>query len=288
MKIAQNRWGRVCRVSSSIGSRGSHLVALVELACRSRTPAHRVGAVGCRWLGPLVAARWPLPLPPRPSPVTGWVLGVFPGGRGSAERVCSSCPPRLRPLLQRSSPALGRRALLFWLRPPDPLHRHGLERPLRGPLAGSLRSVHSHVADPVPSPRFFTALTSFSARASRACFIPLPVRGSPCFGLRPPLREWVGPPHGAARTLRRMPLVSSRSASPRSLPSCRLRLSMSQLSLGLPGVRSLVLRSASGSTHVGWPRSGLPPVCGSSPRSGLPEGVALTAYLRSTSALSGS
>jgi len=78
-------------VSCCFGSRGLHLVALVELACRSRTLAHRVGAVCCRWLFPSVAVRWPSPLPPRPSPVTGWVLGVFPLGRGpqneSADRV---------------------------------------------------------------------------------------------------------------------------------------------------------------------------------------------------------
>jgi hypothetical protein len=107
----------------------------------------------------------------------------LPSGSGSAERVCGSCPPRLRPLLQRSPSALGLGALLFWLRPPGPLHRLGLERPLPGPLAGPLRSVHCHVADPVPSPRFPTALTACSARALQACFILLPVRGSPCFGL---------------------------------------------------------------------------------------------------------
>jgi len=243
----------------------------VELACRSRTPAHCLEAVVVRWLSPWVAARGPSPLPPRPSPVTGWVLGVFPLGRGSAERVRGSYPPRLRPLLQRSSSALGRRALLFWLRPLGPLHRPGLERPLPGPLAGPLRLVHRHVASPVPSPRFLTATTACSARASRVCFAPLPVRGSPCFGLGPLLRVSLGPPHGAARTLRRMPLVSSRAASPQPLPSCRLRLSMSLLSLGLREARSLVLRSTSGSTLMSSTCSGLPP-CGSSPWPGLPDG----------------
>jgi hypothetical protein len=80
----------------------------------------------------------------------------------------------------------------------------------------------------VPSTRFLTALTAYSTRVLRACCIPLPtVRFVPF-----PTGS-VNPPGGdlnparlsrdAAHTLRRIPLVSSRTASPRPLPSCRFR-----------------------------------------------------------------
>jgi len=91
-----------------------------------------------------------------------------------------------------------------------------------------------------------------------------------------------GPPHGAARTLRRMPLVDSRAASPQPLPSCRLRRSTSLLSLHRSWCdRSLHSRSSGRRSFVrGLGR--LPSFLRSSPSPGLPDVVALPPSLRST------
>jgi len=80
---------------------------------------------------------------------------------------------------------------------------------------------------PVPPPRFLTALTACSIRRSRVCCTPLPARGSPRFlpcETRPVRRRACATrafPAMRLHTPRRIPLVSSRTASPRPLPSCR-------------------------------------------------------------------
>lgn len=96
------------------------------------------------------------------------------------------------------------------------------------PGARGLPSVEqSHLPDPVPPSRFPTALTASSTRVSRACCIPQPVMGFAVFPTRPaqirPKASLRDPrlSHGALHTPRRIPLASSRTASPRPLPSCR-------------------------------------------------------------------
>jgi hypothetical protein len=90
-----------------------------------------------------------------------------------------------------------------------------------------------HAPDPVPPPRFPTALTACSIRRSRVCCTPLPARGSPRFLRRDasPVRRRACTPRAfpamRLHTPRRIPLVGSRTASPRPLPSCRLRSSHS-------------------------------------------------------------
>jgi len=96
------------------------------------------------------------------------------------------------------------------------------------PGARRLPSVERcHPPDRVPSLRFLTALTASSTWMSRACCIPLPAMRFVAF----PPRAASHPPGGGPErprvfpatrfTLRRIPLVSSRTASPRPVPSCR-------------------------------------------------------------------
>lgn len=109
-------------------------------------------------------------------------------------------------------------------------------RPLSAPPSTLIPDVHSrnprapsveqhHLLDPVPPSWFLTTLTASSIWMLRACCIPLPTMRFAVF----PLRS-VSPPRGDlyparlphdALTLRRIPLVSSRTASPQPLPSCR-------------------------------------------------------------------
>jgi hypothetical protein len=111
-------------------------------------------------------------------------------------------------------------------------------RPLCAPLPFDLRCVHSRKlalpsvrrcdpSNPVPPSGFLTPSAVCSASALRVCCAPLPAMGSVAFpGARPTLSVEVGTdlPFPAPRmTLRRVPLVSSRSAFLRSLPPCRFR-----------------------------------------------------------------
>jgi hypothetical protein len=96
------------RVFRSFRGRGASTSSLSWSSSVSRGhPTHRCGAVGYRGSIPSVAARGPSPLPPRPSTVTGPVLGVFPRGSCLAEQVRSTCPPLTWILLQGSPSALG-------------------------------------------------------------------------------------------------------------------------------------------------------------------------------------
>jgi hypothetical protein len=77
----------------------------------------------------------------------------------------------------------------------------------------------------VPPSWFRTTSTVCSARKSRACCIPLPIVGFAAFSGKPsqapaPVHDFLSP-RDAVHTLRRIPLTSSRTASPRPLPSCR-------------------------------------------------------------------
>lgn len=111
---------------------------------------------------------------------------------------------------------------------------------------GLLRSRFAGLFHPAAGPRF-------------TVFQPLPT-----------LAGRSGPPHGAARTLRRMPLVSSRAASPQPLPSCRSRAPgpCSPVRFGWRDRSLLPLRQGRRSVVRGASRS--PSALRSSPRSGLP------------------
>jgi hypothetical protein len=258
------------------GGRGASTSSLSWSSAVARGhPVHRCGAVGYRRSSPSVAARGSSPLPPRPSPVAGSVRGVFP--RGRVVRTMSA-----------------RRALLDFAPPSELSFCAG-----PGPSSpGSVRfrlstDVGSRVHSRVPSRVPFGRITTM-------CPVPFRLRGfAPPWRLPPlELRGLVssrcrsevhrvsasaslavgsGPPHGAARTLRRMPLVVSRTASPQPLPPCRLRRSSSLLSPLPFAARSLAPRPFSGSTVV-RPRSRevalLPPLvtfAGSPRRGGSPS-----------------
>jgi hypothetical protein len=205
-----SRWGWVESLAPLRGSRCEHLVALVEFGCRSRTPCAPLWGSGVSQVVPFGSGSWVFAAPP--STFSRRRVGPrgLPSGACRADDVRAPCPPRLR----SSFRALLLRwawALLSWLRPLPPLHRRGLARPLPGPLAGPLRPDHDHVSGPVPPPWFCTTLAASSARASRACFVPLPVRGSPCFGL--------GLPCGRLRSSSRRGSYPSKNA-PRRQPYC--------------------------------------------------------------------
>jgi hypothetical protein len=99
------------------------------------------------------------------------------------------------------------------------------------PLPGTLRfplAEQCHLLDRVPPSRFLTALTASSTRVLRACCIPHPTMRFAAFlslVASTTLRRSCASPRlpRDAHTLRRIPLASSRTASPRPLPSCRFR-----------------------------------------------------------------
>jgi hypothetical protein len=99
------------------------------------------------------------------------------------------------------------------------------------PLPGTLRfpsAEQCHLLDRVPPSRFLTALTASSTRVLRACCIPHPTMrfaAFPSHVASTTLRRSCASPRlpRDAHTLRRIPLASSRTASPRPLPSCRCR-----------------------------------------------------------------
>jgi hypothetical protein len=99
------------------------------------------------------------------------------------------------------------------------------------PLPGTLRfplAEQCHLLDRVPPSRFLTALTASSTRVLRACCIPHPTMrfaAFPSHVASTTLRRSCASPRlpRDAHTLRRIPLASSRTASPRPLPSCRFR-----------------------------------------------------------------
>jgi len=137
---------------------------------------------------------------------------------------------RLAGLLQLSS--LFRALSPRWVSPPllgFVLFRLSVDAHFGCPLPGARGppSVEqSHLPDPVPPSRFLTALTASSTRVSRACCIPLPTMRFAMFPSRAASLPWssLHEPASSPRrayTPRRIPLASSRTASPRPLPSCR-------------------------------------------------------------------
>jgi hypothetical protein len=142
---------------------------------------------------------------------------------------------------------------------PPPFNTPGVHS--RSPRAPSARTYHS--PGHVPSSWFLTTLTACSTWVLRACCIPLPAMRFAAFPAR-----FASPPGGglrsarlsrdAALTLRRIPLVSSRTASPRPCALLSLPLSSPPLRAGqvappwLAGPR----RQAPRSTLAGLPTRG--------------------------------
>jgi len=99
-----------------------------------------------------------------------------------------------------------------------PLHRHDFERRLTRTLP--LAKLAGASDKQVPPSWFRTTATVFSARRSRACCIPLPILGFAAFlvrsSLAPEPLSGLHCPRDANRTLQRIPLADSRTASPQS------------------------------------------------------------------------
>jgi len=230
--------------------------------------------------------------PPEGGGAPGWTRSRSCGLPRSLHDL--SLSPGGSPRSSASIPAVADR-LIGWLgllqlgSPPELSLRAGCSPPLVGfvlfcpstdshtgcPLPGA-RGLPSagqcHLPDPVPPTRFLTALTASSTRVSRACCIPQPVMGFAVLPTRPaslgPKAPLHGPrlSHDAIHTLRRTPLASSRTASPRPLPSCRfhsLRAASHRLSperpphrsgaCVLPGQASLARVRARSGLHPGTP-----------------------------------
>jgi hypothetical protein len=129
-----------------------------------------------------VAARWPLPLPPRPCPLPGGSSrtsplfeGILPlaGWTPQPPQACLSSRT-LAPCWTCGSSSLGLRPLCLAADIGPSVHsRFGVAA---YPSASPCQETR-----PVPPSRFLTALTACSARTLRVCCAPLPVRGSPRF-----------------------------------------------------------------------------------------------------------
>lgn len=123
-------------------------------------------------------------------------------------------------------------------------HRAGPRGPpllgfIERPFAGVSSRVHSgvtfrlpsvhrcHPVNLVPPSWFLSTSTAFSTLELRVCCTPQPTMGFVAFpaGSCLPLRVWAPSRLSQRRfhTLRRFPLIDSRIASPRPLPSCRCR-----------------------------------------------------------------
>jgi hypothetical protein len=272
-----SRWGRVFRVLRRFGSRGANTSSLSWswLVVRGHS-THRCWAVGLSGQLPLVAARWPLPLPPRPLPVAGLVLEVFPLVAGCKERrPCHVPSVDLAPPSELSFCA-GLWALLSWPCPLAPLHRHGLSRPLPGSLSGSHRPDHSHVSGPVPPSRFLTVLAASSARAFRVCFNPVPVRGSP--GFRPGVFLAEDCPVVLLARLAPFEECPSSIAVLRHRSPCLLALVFRSTSSALPSIAAggdcSLLVSLQVVGRLVDQLAEFPRWAGSSPTPGLPDGLA--------------
>jgi len=118
-----------------------------------------------------------------------------------------------------SSSSLGlARLRLFAVRP--------FARPLPEAPESPFRITGTTRRHPVPSSWFLTTSTAFSARRLRVCCTPLPALRFAAFPAVDPRRTRRAPTVGlvsrdAVRTLRRVPLVNSRTASLRPFPSYR-------------------------------------------------------------------
>jgi len=110
--------------------------------------------------------------------------------------------------------------------PPDPDRSGRRNAPLRRDRS-RVRADGATRRHPVPPSWFLTTSTVFSARRLRVCCASLPAMGFTAFPApalplpRGGSGSCRGVPRGAVHTLRRVPLVDSRAASLRPLPSCR-------------------------------------------------------------------
>ena len=192
-----------------------------------------------------VAGRGTSRLPPWPWAVAGLALEVFPCRMLSRRRstlmtfASSSERSRLRwsppqpgePGLGSSSPGLTRLVPLRRLPPARPLPDRRREALPFGPVVPS--------ADLVPPSWFLTTSTVYSAQGLRVCCTPLPALGFIAFlatrsrRFRRSRGRRGAIPAMWARTLRRVPLASSRTASLRPLPSYRCRAALPR-QLALP------------------------------------------------------
>jgi hypothetical protein len=155
---------------------------------------------------------------------------VFPSRPPSSAEAVERRPSWPLPLLQSARESAGTASRWFLLSwdssvslPPATLPRvHS-----RKPRLPSDQCCHTPVH--VPPSWFRTTSTACSARELRVCCTPQPAKGSPRFARTASraTREWRGltgrDPRDAVHTLRRVPLISSRTASLRPLPSCRYR-----------------------------------------------------------------
>jgi hypothetical protein len=154
---------------------------------------------------------------PRPVRPGGSLLALRPAFRALA--TSAGTPRGLR---------RGLELLLSW---DSPTSRPSADRPSARPLPEAEASFGGTVP-PVSrvSPSWFlTTSAACSARGLRVCCTPLPALGFgafPASASRTPegARQVHRVPRVAVHTLRRVPLVSSRTASLRPLPSCRCRV----------------------------------------------------------------
>jgi hypothetical protein len=214
-----------------------------------------------------VATRWPSSLPPRPSPVTGRGPRGLPRCPGRSVRGPSDASSSGLLLLQSSLtvPGLGHPLLGF----------------VRFCLSSDMRpSVHSRVPLPASFGRTMQLVRSRSVSAvshrsdgflrSAVAGLLRPAAGHEVHrvsGFRtedPKVLGLVCRPHGAVHTPRRIPLVGSRSASLRSLPSCRCR------SLR-PSIRDRPPSSPLGPEGPGGRGGAGPPRLGGCPRENRPK-----------------
>jgi hypothetical protein len=133
----------------------------------------------------------------------------------------------LEPLASNRSPTWVPPPVTFSRSPLCRIHPLRLLRVHRSALSGRRFQAPTHV----PSSWSLTTSTVYSASGSRVCCAPLPTMGFAAFRAWPfhhrlrtnPVTPWsdIRSPRDAIHTLRRVPLISSRTAFPRPLPSCR-------------------------------------------------------------------
>jgi hypothetical protein len=173
---------------------------------------------------------------------------------GPVDAACASSPsPSMSTFVIFSSPSERSRLCRNSSRPPKrsvssslgirPLSGPSAVRPPMRPLPEACAPIGPtvRIVGRVPPSGFLTPSAACSASALRVCCAPLPAMGSVAFpGARPTISVEMGTnlPFPAPRyTLRRVPLVSSRAASLRSLPPCRCRPSSRSHPPGGPGFR---------------------------------------------------
>jgi hypothetical protein len=234
-------------------SRCEHLVALLELARRSRTLHAPLLGSGVEWAAPSGCGSLAFAAPsttftrrragPRGVSIGGWLQGT-PSLPRALRRLGSS----FRALLLRWALGPPLLALSACASPPTWALASTPGFPFGLPSAGSQPCVRSRSAFTVshrPGGFLRSSFPSVFQPGAGPRFTRFPTWGLPC-GRLP------GRPPGAARTLRRMPLVDSRTASPQPLPSCPcLPLHVQCASIHRRGGRLLAPRVVAGRWSVG-------------------------------------